>query len=101
MASAGAAVVFATASFGAQILAVLATGVTAGHIELLAKIHQLFEFLAGDFFYAAELTCIHADLCVEFDFFHNEHCLFKVATNGERTVVLKKECIVVLNVAFT
>ena len=33
---------------------------------------------------------------VEFNFFHYEECFLKVATNRQRTVVTKQECVVVL-----
>ena len=39
-----------------------------------------------------------ADNCVEFNFFHNEECFRKVATNRQSTVVTKQECIVVLKI---
>ena len=88
----------ATALACTKVLALLASGVLSGDLHLLAELHKLFELVARNLFNVAKLTSMLADYCVELYLFHYECCLLQVASNGKCTVVLEKECIMVLDI---
>ena len=102
-AAAAALTVRALAVCSTLVGAGLASGVLTGKTHLLTELHESLELVAGDLLNVsvlayADLTSIEVDLCIELYLFHGEACAEKSVTYGESTVVLKKECVVLLDV---
>ena len=98
-----AAVILALTVGSAVVGAALASGMLAGKVELLAELHKSLKLVAGDLLDVsvlayADLTSVKVDLCVELYLFHSEASSLKGVTNGKSTVVLQKECVVLLDV---
>ena len=74
-----------------------------GQTHLLTQLHESLQLVAGDLVDAAvgactDLASVQVDLCVELNLFHGEASAEQGVTDGQSTVVLEQECVVLLDV---
>ena len=91
-------VILAAAVRRAAVFAGLAAGMTAGHTELLAQLHELLELFAGQLARLADLAGKQGDLRVVLDLVHHEERLGQRVADRERAVVLQQEGVMILDI---